>query len=222
MENINKKIEKELKKLRDEIKNNYIIGSENKISGNTLLKRKEMMSINFISSKQDIHYSIPCIGDDLFVDVEKKLYEKYPHYRETDNYFLINAKKISRFKTIRENKIESGLPVILIPSKENDNLNNNKDNLANNNMNINNAKNNNLMNNMGNNNMNNNLMNNMENSNINNMNNNLMNNMRNNNINNMNINNMNNNLNNNIGMNTNILMNLMMGGNNNFMNNMNN
>ena len=75
--------------------------------------RKEMLSLQFKSINSDIDYCIPCIKKDIFVDIEKKLYEKYPKYLETDNYFLFGGTTIFRFKTIEENKLKSGSKIIL-------------------------------------------------------------------------------------------------------------
>ena len=76
-----------------------------------------MMCVYFTSSDQKINYHIPCINHDIFAEVEEKLYKEYPEYRETNNYFISNGKQILRFKTIVENNIGNGLPVILyIPS----------------------------------------------------------------------------------------------------------
>ena len=72
-----------------------------------------MMCVYFTSSDQNIHYPIPCINTDEFSEVEEKLYKQYPEYRETNNYFISNGKQILRFKTIEENNIGNGLPVIL-------------------------------------------------------------------------------------------------------------
>ena len=73
----------------------------------------EMMCVNFISLDQNINYSIPCTNSDIFAEIEEKLYKEYPQYRETNNGFLHNGNLILRFKTIAENKIESGKPIIL-------------------------------------------------------------------------------------------------------------
>ena len=74
------------------------------------------MNISFISTKQDIlNYTISCFSDDLFVGIEKKLYVKYPKYTETENIFNSGGKKIVRFKTIKENQIETDSPILLIP-----------------------------------------------------------------------------------------------------------
>ena len=63
---------------------------------------------------QAIHYSIPCIGSDTFAEVEEKLYKQFPEYRETNNYFVANGKEILRFKTISENNIKNGFPIMLL------------------------------------------------------------------------------------------------------------
>ena len=71
------------------------------------------MCVCFTSSDENIHYPIPCINTDLFAEIEEKLYKKYPQYRNTNNYFISNGKQILRSKTIEENNIRNGLPVIL-------------------------------------------------------------------------------------------------------------
>ena len=73
-----------------------------------------MVWVNFISSDQRLKYAIPCINNDLFAEIGKKLYKKFPKYRETNNCFLVNGKPVLRFKTIFRNNIDSGLPVILM------------------------------------------------------------------------------------------------------------
>ena len=72
------------------------------------------MSVNFISSDQNVHFSIPCLKTNTFAEIEEKLYKEYPQYRETNNNFLANGMQVLRFKTIAENKIGSGYPVTLI------------------------------------------------------------------------------------------------------------
>ena len=74
----------------------------------------EMMCVNFISIDQRLHYAVPCISNNTFAEVEEKLYQKFPEYRETNNNFLANGQKVLRFKTISQNGIGNGLPVTLI------------------------------------------------------------------------------------------------------------
>ena len=79
----------------------------------SLYERKDMIALCFISVDQKMQYAIPCLGKDIFVDVEKKLYNEYPEYKETNNCFLCEGKTILRFKTIEENNLKNGYPIIL-------------------------------------------------------------------------------------------------------------
>ena len=76
----------------------------------------KMMTVNFISMDQHIHFAIPCIDTDTdtFAEVEEKLYKQFPKYRETNNNFIANGEPVLRFKTIGQNKIGNGLPVTMI------------------------------------------------------------------------------------------------------------
>ena len=74
---------------------------------------EKVIATLFHSSDQKIDFSIACKNTTPFVQLEEKLYEEYPEYKETDNYFLYNGGKLRRFKTIEENQIKSGKPIIL-------------------------------------------------------------------------------------------------------------
>ena len=77
----------------------------------------QIMCVHFISTDQKVHYSVPCIQNNIFAEVEEKLYKEFPEYRETNNQFIANRKEILRFKTINDNKIGNGYPVtMIIPS----------------------------------------------------------------------------------------------------------
>ena len=91
--------------------------NENNPFNRTFYSRDQMLALNFISSDQKLHFALPCIKKDLFVDIEKKLYDKFPEYKETNNNFLVNARMILRFKTVEENKLDSGIPILIIPNK---------------------------------------------------------------------------------------------------------
>jgi len=92
-----------MKKL--EIKNKEINELKSKI-GFDLKEGENLMTIIFISVDQQIHYSIICKNTDNFSKIEKMLYDKYPEYKKSENYFLYKGKKINRFETIEENGIE--------------------------------------------------------------------------------------------------------------------
>ena len=103
----------ELNNLRNQLNNNNS-NNVNNIPNKVNVDYDEMMSVNFISTDQNIHYSIPCIKSDIFFFFLEKLYKEYPQYKETNNNFIANGSTVLRFKTIAENKIVSGRPVTLV------------------------------------------------------------------------------------------------------------
>ena len=78
-----------------------------------LINRKHITCVQFTSMDEKINLTIPCVKTDIFAQIEEKLYKEYPEYRETNNYFLFKGKQILRFKSIEDNKIGNGFPVIL-------------------------------------------------------------------------------------------------------------
>ena len=78
---------------------------------------EKIIAALFISFDEKITYSIPCKNTTPFVRIEEKLYEEYPEYKETENYFIYNGTVINKFKTIEENNIKSGKPIILNTGK---------------------------------------------------------------------------------------------------------
>ena len=97
----------ELNNIKNKVNNN------NDVLINIINPGEKIIAALFISSDSKITYSIPCKNTTPFVRIEEKLYEEYPEYKETDNYFLHNGAVIKRFKTIEENHINSGKPIIL-------------------------------------------------------------------------------------------------------------
>jgi len=75
---------------------------------------EKMMTINFISAEQKINnYSIICKNTDIFNYLEKKLYEEYKEFYETENYFTVNGKKIHKLKSLDENQIKNNDVIVL-------------------------------------------------------------------------------------------------------------
>ena len=92
---------------------NKISNSNNDDLINVINPGEKILSVLFISTDEKITYAIPCKNTTPFIRVEEKLYEEYPEYKETDNFFLHNGAVIKRFKTVEENHIKSGKPIIL-------------------------------------------------------------------------------------------------------------
>jgi glutamyl/glutaminyl-tRNA synthetase len=99
----------QLNQLRQQLQNIYLNNNQN--IQNILQNDK---CVNFITTDSSLFYAIPCNGNSTFAEIEEKLYKEYPEYRETNNTFLANGTEILRFKTINENKIGTGKPVMLI------------------------------------------------------------------------------------------------------------
>ena len=97
----------ELKNVKIKTNNNYDDLVENINPG------EKIIAALFVSSDQKIQYAIACKNTTPFVRLEEKLYEEYPEYKETNNYFIHNGLVIKRFKTIEENQIKKGKPIIL-------------------------------------------------------------------------------------------------------------
>ena len=104
----------QLDQLRQQLQNinlNNNQNDKNKNNGDTFFANR---CVSFISQDSSLFYAVPCDGNSTFAEVEEKLYKEYPEYRKTNNTFLANGIEILRFKTVNDNKIGTGKPVILI------------------------------------------------------------------------------------------------------------
>ena len=104
MENIIKK-EKEL--MEEISKKNLEIEKLHSYMPLKLNPGENLMTVIFISDDQKVHYSFICKNTDKFKDLESKLYEKYPEYSKTENYFLSNGRTIIKSKDLDFNKIKN-------------------------------------------------------------------------------------------------------------------
>ena len=94
----------------------------NNLKNNNSYKGLISVIINCID--KNILCPIICKADDIFVYVECSFYEKYPDYKDTENYFLVNGNKINKYRTLKENGIKD-CDIILLNIIENDNSNQN-------------------------------------------------------------------------------------------------
>jgi len=78
-----------------------------------LSKGEKLISIIFTSSDQNMYYSLICKNTQKFIEIEKKLYNDYPEYYESNNYFLINGNRVDEVKSLDENKIRNNDIIIL-------------------------------------------------------------------------------------------------------------
>jgi len=117
-DNLNKKI-KELESISNKNQQiNNIIELENEIKlfrkFNNFSEGEKLIQIKFISNEQDIDYSLIVKNNEKFYKIEGILYEKYPKYVETDNFFVVSGNRINRNKTLEQNNIKSNDIITLI------------------------------------------------------------------------------------------------------------
>ena len=68
---------------------------------------EKLLSIKIISIDQKIKLPIIIKNTEYFSKIEQILYQKYPNYTETENFFLVNGTRINRFLTLEQNKINN-------------------------------------------------------------------------------------------------------------------
>ena len=100
--------------------NNRILELEkelNKFKSYCLSLGEKLISVKFISTDQNINnFTVIAKNTDRFTKIEDILYEKYPNYRESDNYFMHNGNKIKRNRTLEENIIKNNDIITLTES----------------------------------------------------------------------------------------------------------
>ena len=102
-------------KLNEEKKKNENFGLLKSLYKFSSEERNNLISIEFISMRQDIiDFHIKVKKTEHFSNVEKILYEYYPQYKKTNNYFLYNGSKIDKDKTVEENNIKEDSKIQLI------------------------------------------------------------------------------------------------------------
>ena len=88
----------------------------------TLEKGEKLMTIIFITPDQKLHYSVICKNTEEFHKIEGQLYKEYPEYTENENYFILNGKKINKYKTLEQNGINIKTLLTLLKEKKLDKI----------------------------------------------------------------------------------------------------
>ena len=69
---------------------------------------EELISVQVISVDQSINnFKVIAKNKDKFSKLEENVYDKYPKYKDTDNFFIVNGNRINRHRTLEENKIKN-------------------------------------------------------------------------------------------------------------------
>jgi hypothetical protein len=71
------------------------------------LPGEELISVQVISVDQSINnFKVIAKNKDKFSKLEEIVYDKYPKFKDTDNFFIVNGNRINRHRTLEENKIK--------------------------------------------------------------------------------------------------------------------
>ena len=108
----------ELEKLIDEQKqeiNDYILKLKNLVES-----EDKIISVLFMTmgNHDIINYSMACKTTDLFSSLEERFYKDFPEYRNKEIVFMANTNKISKLKTLEENKIKQNDIICLFQNEQ--------------------------------------------------------------------------------------------------------
>ena len=83
------------------------------------ISSNNVIAVQFVSPDSSINACFACKLTDEFVEVEKKLIQKFPKLKECDCNYVVNGVNVKRFKNLIENNItEDGTKVIVMSNDE--------------------------------------------------------------------------------------------------------
>ena len=74
---------------------------------------EKIIAITFETIDQKIKKCFPCKNTDVFVDLEKELYNEYNEFKDIETYLICNGNKVFRFKTLEENGITNSSTIYI-------------------------------------------------------------------------------------------------------------
>ena len=104
-----KLLQNQINNYQNNYQNNLYNNSNNNNYITSIKPGEKIFAVNFVSMGfQDIiNYSLVCKNTDLFVKLEEKLNNDYTQLKDKETYFMVNGRRIKRFKTLDENQIKS-------------------------------------------------------------------------------------------------------------------
>jgi serine/threonine protein kinase len=88
------------------------------VNPDELLKGEKLISVNFTTTDEKMHYSIICKSTDIFSKIQDQFYNDNPKYNKNENIFMIGNKKIENSKTLDDNDIHNNSIIILKKKNE--------------------------------------------------------------------------------------------------------
>ena len=75
-------------------------------------EKKELMPI--IISYEQKNYALICKKTDIFNQVQNKLFDKYPEFKDNEYYYMVKSYRIILHKTVEENNINENDIILMI------------------------------------------------------------------------------------------------------------
>ena len=81
----------------------------NNSNGVNFMPGDKIFGIGFESVNQKIKNYIRAYKDtEIISRIEEELYNEYPEFKEKETYLMLNANKMKRFKSLKENNVKNG------------------------------------------------------------------------------------------------------------------
>ena len=78
-------------------------------NGLNFMPGDKIIGIGFESVNQKIKNYVRAYKDtEITSRIEEKFYNEYPEFKEKETYLMLNANKIKRFKSLKENDVKDG------------------------------------------------------------------------------------------------------------------
>ena len=108
----NKKLSEQIQTLKFKMsQNNFNQQSSYAINDNRRFSKmrpgEKVIAITFQTIDQKVNKCFACKNTDIFVDLEKEIYDEYYEYKDIETYSICNGRKVYRFKTLEENGIKN-------------------------------------------------------------------------------------------------------------------
>ena len=82
--------------------------------------KKKTIGVKFVSTDQNVDYLLSCEISDIFSNVEKKLYLKYPDLQNKNIFFLSSGNIIDRGASVEQNNIKHESVILIVENVENE------------------------------------------------------------------------------------------------------
>ena len=74
-----------------------------------VLPEEKIMTVNFVCNQLENikNWSLACKNTNVFVCLETILNNNFPELKKYETYFIVNGRRIKRYQTLDENKIQN-------------------------------------------------------------------------------------------------------------------